>query len=406
MATIDAFTKDPLVFLIPVIAAVIGWGTNVLAVEMMFRPLRFIGIGPLGWQGIVPRHARKLAAKSTDLITSKLINLRTLFEDFDASGFAKQHLDRAVDELTDQILSEAERYAGDMWKNAPDAIKSQVRTMLRAEIEQVAGRILADIGENIEDILDVKAIVVDTAERDRALVGRMFQETGAAEFRFIKRSGAYFGFLFGIVQMVAWVYYPAWWVLPFFGFVVGYATNWLAIKLIFEPAQPKRYGPFVIQGLFHKRQHEVAQQFAAMLSKEILNTDAMVAKMVSGPGGERLFAIVDRHVTELLDRYANHPMTAALLPADKMAEVREEVLARLREELPKPGGFLYTFTARAIDIYGELFERMSSLDSESFEGVLRPAFQEDEWKLIVAGAALGLGAGVLQLLYMFGDSLA
>ena len=49
---------------------------------------------------------------------------------------------------------------------------------------------------------------------------------------------------------------------------------------------------------------------------------------------------------------------------------------------------------------------MKALDSESFEGVLRPAFQQDEWKLILAGAVLGLAAGVAQLVWMFGDTLA
>jgi len=374
---------------------------------MMFHPIDFVGLGPVGWQGIVPAHAKNLAAKSTDLITQKLINLGTIFETFDAGDFASQHLDNAVEELTDQVLEEtAERYAGPMWANANDAIKAQIRAMIRAEIEAVTTKILADIGDNIEEILDLKAIVVDTAERDRALIGRMFQTTGAPEFKFIKISGAYFGFAFGVVQMFAWAFYPAWWVLPFFGFFVGYATNWLAIKLIFEPAQPKKVGPFVVQGLFHKRQQEVSKEFADMLSKEILNTDAMVAKMISGDGGRKLFAIVEGHVGEMLDRYSKNPMAAAMVPADKMDEIRAELFARLREELPKPGGFLYTFTSRAIDVYGELFDRMTQLDPESFEGVLRPAFQKDEWKLIVAGAVLGLGAGVLQLVYLFGDALS
>ena len=48
---------------------------------------------------------------------------------------------------------------------------------------------------------------------------------------------------------------------------------------------------------------------------------------------------------------------------------------------------------------------MSELNAEEFEGVLRPAFQEDEWKLILAGAVLGLGAGILQVVYIFGDML-
>ena len=39
-------------------------------------------------------------------------------------------------------------------------------------------------------------------------------------------------------------------------------------------------------------------------------------------------------------------------------------------------------------------------------GVLRPAFQQDEWKLILAGAALGLVAGGFQVVYVFGGTLA
>jgi uncharacterized membrane protein YheB (UPF0754 family) len=261
------------------------------------------------------------------------------------------------------------------------------------------------MGEKIEEIIDLKAIVVDTAERDKALIGEMFQTVGVEEFKFIKRSGAYFGFLFGIIQLFAWVAYPAWWVLPFFGFFVGYATNWLAIKLIFEPKEPVKVGPFVVQGLFHKRQQMVAKQFAEMVSGEILNTENMVKKMSSGKEGELLFGIVDKHVDEMLDRYKSNPMTQMLMPPDKMDEIKAELHARIREELPKEGGFLYIFTSKAIDVYGELFDRMTELDSESFEGILRPAFQKDEWKLILAGAALGLGAGVLQVVFLFSDQL-
>ncbi len=107
----------------------------------------------------------------------------------------------------------------------------------------------------------------------------------------------------------------------------------------------------------------------------------------------------------MIDRYAANPMFASLVPADEWGNIRTELKQRVREELPKEGGFLYIFVGKAIDVYGELFNRMTELDSESFEGILRPAFQQDEWKLIVAGAVLGLGAGVLQVLYLFGDQL-
>ena len=49
-------------------------------------------------------------------------------------------------------------------------------------------------------------------------------------------------------------------------------------------------------------------------------------------------------------------------------------------------------------------ERMQALSSEEFQDLLRPAFQEDEWILIIVGGVLGAMAGMFQLLVVFGVS--
>ncbi|HEY3467016.1 MAG TPA: DUF445 domain-containing protein, partial [Amycolatopsis sp.] len=48
----------PLYVSIPVVAALIGYGTKLVAIRMMFQPVEFLGIKPFfGWQGIVPKRA-------------------------------------------------------------------------------------------------------------------------------------------------------------------------------------------------------------------------------------------------------------------------------------------------------------------------------------------------------------
>ena len=51
-----------------------------------------------------------------------------------------------------------------------------------------------------------------------------------------------------------------------------------------------------------------------------------------------------------------------------------------------------------------MVERMIALSSEEFQDLLRPCFQEDEIKLILVGAFLGFGAGIGQLVFVFGES--
>ena len=48
--------------------------------------------------------------------------------------------------------------------------------------------------------------------------------------------------------MLIWLLYERAWTLAVGGAVVGYLTNWLALKLIFEPVEPTRFGPWVVQG--------------------------------------------------------------------------------------------------------------------------------------------------------------
>ncbi len=48
---------------LPFVSAAIGYVTKVVAIEMMFRPLKFVGLKApyLGWQGVIPRKAEKMA---------------------------------------------------------------------------------------------------------------------------------------------------------------------------------------------------------------------------------------------------------------------------------------------------------------------------------------------------------
>jgi hypothetical protein len=69
----------------PFVAAFVGWSTKIVALEMLYRPIEFKGIGPIGWQGIVPRRAGKVGSKTIDLLTSNLLKPEELLARIDAN---------------------------------------------------------------------------------------------------------------------------------------------------------------------------------------------------------------------------------------------------------------------------------------------------------------------------------
>jgi uncharacterized membrane protein YheB (UPF0754 family) len=171
------------------------------------------------------------------------------------------------------------------------------------------------------------------------------------------------------------------------------ATNWLALKWIFEPVDPIRLGPFLLQGKFLRRQTEVAAAFAAYFANHVLSgaqiwhsilTDPSSVPVLSGIIGEQIQALV-RRCTFGLWRTPFSPSTL-----DRIAKRVIQV------DLPKHVPILFPYMDQALGLEATLRHRMEGMTSRQFERVLHPIFEEDELTLIIAGAVLGFGAGLIQ----------
>ena len=263
-------------FAIPVVSGLVGWGTNALAIHMTFYPVEFVGIKPfLGWQGIVPSKAAKMAEKSVDLMTTKLIDVQELFSKIDPKHVA-QDLQPVLENIARQMINEVmKKEAFMMWTTTPPMVKETVYRRAVHRMPEVAEAMMLDIRDNIEEFLDLKGLVVEHMTANKDLTNEIFLRCGSEEFKFIKISGLYFGFLFGIIQAIVWYFNDSWWLLPLGGLIVGYATNWLALKMIFNPKKEINLGFFKLLGLFIKRQPEVAREYSRLVSEKILTVDRM-----------------------------------------------------------------------------------------------------------------------------------
>lgn len=390
---------------IPFVAGLVGWLTNWVAIKMTFYPVEPIGWPPfLGWQGIIPSKARKMAATFVDSTMSRLGRLQDVFDAMDPDRIARHIVDvmePRMDELTDEILLE---HYPVLWENLPARLRQQVYAGARRGLARRVPRLLDDIADQVEELVDFRHMIVRRLETEKEILNRLFLEAGQKEFRFLIRSGLYFGFLFGLVQLAVWWFYPAWWVLPFFGLLVGWATNWIAINLIFRPLRPRRIGPWTIQGLFLRRQQEVARVWCRLVTKEILTLRRLVHSMVHGPRSEHTRAIIKKHMKPLVDEAVGRVRGAAQITvgARGYAQIKETVGDKAVAVSEAPFDDRRFDRERSRVVERLLRERMRALPPEEFQDLLRPCFQEDEWKLMLLGAILGLAAGTAQLVFVFG----
>jgi len=389
----------------PVISAFVGYVTNVLAIKMMFYPIEFRGWAKpyLGWQGIVPRKAPKMTGIAVDTITESLITEEEIFGRLQPDRVAaelEKPLIEMVDEITDLVMK---RHRDRLWSNLPDMVRAQVKRRVRQQAPTIVADIMDQLRTNIRYMFDLKGMITRVLVREKGLLNRIFIETGRTEFKFIGRSGAYFGFLFGLVQMGVWTIWQHWWLLPLFGLLVGWATNWLALKMIFNPKNPIKIGPWSIQGLFFKRQQEVSADYGALVADKILTPQHILEEILNGPYAEKLFALVHAEVQKAIDESASvaRPFVAWTLGSEDYDRIKSEAVYEVVARMPKTLSHMTGYAEDAMAIQETMVERLQGLSPRQFEAMLRPAFEEDEWILIAVGAALGLAVGWFQLMVLF-----
>jgi uncharacterized membrane protein YheB (UPF0754 family) len=299
--------------------------------------------------------------------------------------------------MVEEIMSEFEP---GIWETLPRAAKDLIIHRIQADSPAAVAEVMKDLRNDIENVFDLKDMVVTTLVRDKALINRIFQETGSEEFKFIGVSGLYFGCLFGFFQMLGWMFYKADWQLPLFGLLVGYCTNVVALRMIFQPQSPMRLGPWKLHGIFHKRQKEVSRDYARLIADEIVTPSNIIEAVLKGPYSDRVFMMIARHVKRVIDDQSGiaRPFVAWTVGTRQYVKIKEVAAERLVERLPDAVKSIDVYAKDAMDLANTLACQLEVLPPPDFEDMLRPAFKEDEWILILVGAALGCCVGIAQLI--------
>ena len=187
---------------IPLISAFVGWSTNFLALKMMFYPMEFVGIRPIfGWQGLIPAKRKEMAEIAAELVLGKLLNAKELAAKIDAKELTKvmeRRLKQVLRKIVDEVMRES---APSVWAAMPVHGKNLVYARIEADIPNIVNNMVDDFKYNVEEIVDIKELVVTKLIESPEIINEIFLKSGEKEFPFVEHSGFIFGLLFGFPNM-------------------------------------------------------------------------------------------------------------------------------------------------------------------------------------------------------------
>lgn len=185
---------------------------------------------------------------------------------------------------------------------------------------------------------------------------------------------------------------------PVVGGIIGWFTNYLAVKMLFHPRQPVRLLFFDVQGVFPKRQKALAANLGRMVEKELISHQD-VREVISNPEFQEKFKAplgeyVERFIIERLTSIS--PMVGMFLSDQMRERIRGLITAELEKLVPD------IIERAALELedrldFGDLARRkVEALSLDRLEDLL-VSIMKREFKFIeLSGAVLGVLIGLIQ----------
>jgi len=189
---------------LPIMAALIGWGTNVIAIKMLFWPRRPIKI--LGWEflGVLPKRQAEIARSIGEVLDEDLLPTGELIEAVNTPE-TRQKVTKLV---TGSIAAKIDRILPRFIANyAGDKIKDHLEDMIGGEMESLFNQLGDAVGRELQEqkllgsLVEAKITTFNLVELESLVL-----KVAKNELRYIEVFGAVVGLVIGIMQVLFLVF--------------------------------------------------------------------------------------------------------------------------------------------------------------------------------------------------------
>lgn len=184
---------------------------------------------------------------------------------------------------------------------------------------------------------------------------------------------------------------------PVIGCLIGYSTNYIAVKMLFRPHNPVGIGPFKIQGLLPKRRNDISVGIAATVENELISMKDLTRVLKALDLGPEIDRMVDgvfepseyTGKSELLGKI-NTTINAYL-----RSRVRKSVNANKDELI---SGFIKEIE-RNVDFKDIIVKNLESYEIDQLEDIVLRVSSRELRYITIIGGVLGFLVGLAQMAF-------
>lgn len=186
--------------------------------------------------------------------------------------------------------------------------------------------------------------------------------------------------------------------LVLIGALIGWITNFIAIKMLFRPYKEVNLIFFKIQGLLPKRRNEIGNSIAEVVNNELVSIKDIISKISSEDIEENIGAVVDRILESRLKEeiIKNFPMAAFFLSESMLDKIRNIIKQSILENKDEMMTVFAEYLENKVDIKSIIVEKVNAFSLEKIEEMIITLAKKELKHIEYIGAVLGGVIGLVQ----------
>lgn len=184
------------------------------------------------------------------------------------------------------------------------------------------------------------------------------------------------------------------------GALIGWITNYIAIKMLFKPYKAINFGLFKIQGLIPKRKHQIGESISEVVQNELISLEDIVEKLEKSDMNEKMEHMIDEILEEKIEKEISEkfPMLAMFLNKSTLDKIQEAIKNAIMENKDKIIGFFFKALEENVDFKSIIVERVDNFSMEELEKIVISLAKSELKHIEIIGAILGGIIGGIQFL--------
>ena len=189
------------------------------------------------------------------------------------------------------------------------------------------------------------------------------------------------------------------WLQPFIAAFTGWFTTWIAIFMLFHPRKPINFLGIKIQGIFPKRQRQVAEKLGVMVASELIHFDEIAEQLKNPDMLSGLTPTIEKHLDNFLQVKLKEkmPVISMFVGTGTLDKIKEGMLEEIEILLPEIINQYTNSLSSKIDIEKMVTEKVSNFSSDKLEQILLSVMKKEFRFIELIGCVLGFVIGLIQM---------